>query len=57
MSPRKRSVDDLDDIDDQDGVLEDEKREDSDLKLQRRSADEVDLGGTDDDEESSERRS
>jgi hypothetical protein len=57
MSPRKRSVDDLDDIDDQDGVLEDQKREDSDLKLQPRSADELDLGGTDDDVESSERRS
>lgn len=53
MSPRKRSVDDLDDIDDQDGILEDEKREDSDLKLQRRRADEVDLGGTDADQKSS----
>ncbi|MGN6392627.1 MAG: hypothetical protein ACTHM9_10325 [Gemmatimonadales bacterium] len=53
MSPRKRSVDDLDDVDDQDGILEDEKREDSDLKLQRRRADEVDLGGTDADQKSS----
>jgi hypothetical protein len=57
MSPRKRSVDDLDDLDDQDGVLEDEKREDSDLKLRRREADDVDLGGTDAGQESSERRS
>jgi len=57
MSPRKRSVDNLDDIDDQDGVLEDERREDSDLKLQRRKADDVDLGGTDADQESSESRS
>jgi hypothetical protein len=45
MSPRKPTVDDLDDTDDQDGIQEDEKRQDSDLKLRRRKADEVDLGG------------
>ncbi|HKT59968.1 MAG TPA: hypothetical protein VJQ46_07940 [Gemmatimonadales bacterium] len=45
MKSRKPSIDDLDDTDDQDGVLEDEKREDNDLKLRSRKPDEVDLGG------------
>jgi hypothetical protein len=45
MSPGKPTVDDLDDTDDQDGIQEDEKRHDSDLKLRRRKADEVGLGG------------
>ncbi|MGH3073280.1 MAG: hypothetical protein ACREOQ_11160 [Gemmatimonadales bacterium] len=45
MSPRKPAVDDLDDTDDQDGIQEDEKRQDSDLKLRRRKADDVGLGG------------
>jgi hypothetical protein len=45
MSPRKRTIDDLDDTDDQDGIQEDEKQQDYDLKLRRREPDDVDLGG------------
>jgi hypothetical protein len=33
MSPRKPTIDDLDDIDDEDGVLEDEKAQETDLDL------------------------
>jgi hypothetical protein len=33
MSPRKPTIDDLDDIDDEDGVLEEEKAEETDLDL------------------------
>jgi len=51
MSPRKPTVDDLDDTDDQDGIQGDEKRQDNDLKLRPRSADEVDLGGVEEAEE------
>ncbi|NUS56479.1 MAG: hypothetical protein HOV66_16740 [Streptomycetaceae bacterium] len=51
MSPRKPTVDDLDDTDDQDGIQEDEKRQDSDLKLRPRKPDEVDLGGVEEDQE------
>lgn len=50
MSPRRPSIDDLDDTDDQDGIQEDEKRQDTDLKLRPRSADEVDLGGVEEGE-------
>jgi hypothetical protein len=57
MSPRKPTVDDQDDTDDQDGTLEDEKREESDLKLRRRNPDDVALGGAGADEERSERGS
>jgi hypothetical protein len=57
MFPRKPTVDDVDDTDDQDGVLDDQKQEESDLKLQRRDADDVALGGTGSDGEPSERRS
>jgi hypothetical protein len=46
MSPRKPTIDDLDDTDDEDGVLEDQKRRDSDLKLGIRRPDDVGLGGT-----------
>jgi len=45
MSPRKPSVDDLDDTDDQDGVQEAEKRQDNDLKLRPRKPEEVGPGG------------
>jgi hypothetical protein len=58
MSPRKPSVDNLDDTDDQDGIQEDEKRQDHDLKLRPRRPDEVDLGGVEegeDDERENER--
>jgi hypothetical protein len=33
MSPRKPTIDDLDDIDDEDGMLEEEKAEETDLDL------------------------
>jgi hypothetical protein len=46
MSPRKPTVDDLDDTDDQDGILKDDKQQGSDLKLHRVDADQADLGGT-----------
>ena len=44
MSSRKPTVDGLDDIDDEDGVLEEEISEESDLTLQVESADEAILG-------------
>lgn len=46
MSSRKRTVDDLDDIDDEDGVLEDEIAQESDLTLVVETAEEV-TSGTD----------
>ena len=33
MSPRKPTVDDLDDTDDEDGIVTDDKQQDRDLKL------------------------
>lgn len=44
MSSRKRTVDDLDDIDDEDGVLEDEIDQESDLTLVVETAEEVTSG-------------
>jgi hypothetical protein len=46
MSPRKKTVDDLDDVDDQDGAAEQDARQKSDLKLRIQQADDVALGGT-----------
>jgi hypothetical protein len=46
MSPRKQTVDRQDDVDDEDGTVEEESRRQTDLKLHRRGADEVGLGGT-----------
>ena len=46
MSPRKQTVDQQDDVDDEDGTVEEESRRETDLKLRRRGADEVALGGT-----------
>jgi hypothetical protein len=45
MSPRKPTVDDLDDIDDEDGVLEEEQAEETDLDLPTEREDDVGLGG------------
>ena len=45
MSPRKPTIDDLDDVDDEDGVLEDEAKQPSDLSLGMRLAEEAGLGG------------
>jgi hypothetical protein len=46
MSPRKRTIDDLDDLDDEDGVLEEESQADTDLTLRLRDPDTLGLGGT-----------
>jgi hypothetical protein len=46
MSPRKQTVDQQDDVDDEDGAVQEEARRQTDLKLHRRRADEVALGGT-----------
>jgi hypothetical protein len=45
MSPRKPTIDDLDDIDDEDGVLEEEAEEENDLTLLVEDENEVGLGG------------
>jgi hypothetical protein len=45
MSPRKPTIDDLDDIDDEDGVLEEEVAEETDLTLHDEGEDAVGLGG------------
>jgi hypothetical protein len=41
MSPRKPTIDDLDDIDDEDGVLEEEKVQETDLDLTIAEAEDV----------------
>ena len=46
MSPRKPTIDDLDDVDDEDGVLEEEAQQDTDLSLDMHRAEEVGLGGS-----------
>ena len=45
MSPRKPTVDDLDDIDDEDGVLEEENAEETDLDLTIHDEQDAGLGG------------
>lgn len=45
MSPRKPTVDGLDDVDDEDGVVEEEAREETDLSLDLHDAEDVGLGG------------
>ena len=45
MSPRKPTVDGLDDVDDEDGVLEEEVAEPTDLDLTIHSEQEAGLGG------------
>jgi hypothetical protein len=49
MAPRKRTVDDLDDVDDEDGVLEEQRMEETDLDLTLHTEDEAGLGGIPDD--------
>jgi hypothetical protein len=51
MSPRKPTIDDLDDIDDEDGALEEELEEEGDLTLHEEGEDAVALGGNGDAEE------
>ena len=41
MSTRKRTIDDLDDLDDEDGVLEEEVSQENDLTLIVETAEEV----------------
>jgi hypothetical protein len=41
MSPRKPTIDDLDDIDDEDGILEEEKNQETDLDLTIADAEDV----------------
>ncbi len=45
MSSRKPTVDGLDDIDDEDGVVEEENAEETDLTLEVESAEDAILGG------------
>jgi hypothetical protein len=45
MSPRKPTIDGLDDVDDEDGVLEEEEAEPTDLELTVRNEEEAGLGG------------
>ena len=46
MSPRKQTIDQQDDVDDEDGIIEAESWRPTDLRLHRRRSDEVGLGGT-----------
>ena len=46
MSPRKPTIDGLDDTDDEDGVLEEEAAEDTDLTLHESDESAVGLGHT-----------
>jgi hypothetical protein len=43
MSPRKPTIDGLDDVDDEDGVAEEETAEETDLTLHEEDEDEVGL--------------
>jgi hypothetical protein len=45
MAPRKPTVDDLDDVDDEDGALEEELAEETDLDLTVQDAGDAGLGG------------
>jgi hypothetical protein len=54
MSPRKPTVDDLDDIDDEDGALEEEIVQETDLDLTVHDEAEAGLGGVPADTEESE---
>jgi hypothetical protein len=56
MSPRKPTVDDLDDVDDEDGVLEEEQAEETDLDLTMHTEDDAGLGGVQTDLDQEEER-
>ena len=56
MSPRKPTVDDLDDVDDEDGAAEQEAAEDRDLKLNVRQDEDLGLGGSPAEDQSGEER-
>jgi hypothetical protein len=51
MPARKPTIDDLDDVDDEDGQLQQEAAAERDLKLKQQDADHVGLGGQPRDEE------
>lgn len=55
MSPRKPTVDDLDDVDDEDGVLEEEIEQETDLDLNVHDEADAGLGGVPGTEEPEER--
>jgi hypothetical protein len=46
--PRKPTIDDQDDIDDEDGVLQEELEEDNDLSVHEEDESTIGLGGTPD---------
>ena len=46
MSPRKPTIDGLDDVDDEDGVLEEEVKRPNDLSLDMTHAEDAGLGGS-----------
>jgi hypothetical protein len=54
MTPRKRTIDDLDDIDDEDGILEEEVAEETDLDLRVHKAEDLGLGGNASEDQSKE---
>ncbi len=56
MSPRKPTVDDLDDIDDEDGALEEEIAQETDLDLTVHDEADAGLGGMPANSEESEER-
>jgi hypothetical protein len=45
MSPRKPTIDDTDDVDDEDGELVEDVNRETDLTLESRDADDVGMGG------------
>jgi len=47
MSPRKRTIDDTDDVDDEDGELVEDVNRETDLTLHPADADDVGMGGDD----------
>ncbi|HET6580122.1 MAG TPA: hypothetical protein VFG66_17505 [Gemmatimonadales bacterium] len=47
MSPRKPTIDDTDDVDDEDGELVEDVNRETDLTLRPEDADDVGLGGDD----------
>jgi hypothetical protein len=55
MSPRKPTVDDLDDVDDEDGTLEEELQQETDLSLTVHDETEAGLGGVASEAEEEER--
>jgi hypothetical protein len=56
MSPRKPTIDDLDDVDDEDGILEEQAAEETDLDLTVHDPEDAALGGLPNDENPEEQR-